>query len=106
MRKLKVHLGLLILAVMFTSMPFQAYGQKGERAAPEQVKYRVVINHEEQYSIWVNNREVPKGWKATGFIGSKEEALQHVDEVWTDMRPLSARRKMALEIYQKQAKQK
>ena len=106
MRKIKVYLGLLILAVMFTSMPFQAYGQKSERAVTKQAKYRVVINHEEQYSIWVSNREVPKGWKPTGFIGSKEEALDNIEEVWTDMRPLSARRKTALEIYQRQAKQK
>ena len=106
MRKIKVHLGLLILAVMFTSMPVQAHGQKNERAVTGQAKYLVVINHEEQYSIWAKDQKVPKGWKPTGFTGSKEEALHNIEEVWTDMRPLSARRKTALEIYDKQAKQK
>ncbi|MET9351218.1 MbtH family protein [Streptomyces termitum] len=57
--------------------------------------YDVVINGEEQYSIWPRLREVPAGWTATGFSGSKEECVAHVDEVWTDMRPLSLRRAMA-----------
>ena len=64
-------------------------------------KYRVVINHEEQYSIWATDREIPSGWKATGFTGSREETLQHIEEVWTDMRPLSKRRQLAEEIYRK-----
>ena len=54
-------------------------------------RYRVVINHEEQYSIWPADRENPKGWKDAGFAGSKDECLAHIEEVWTDMRPLSAR---------------
>jgi MbtH protein len=57
--------------------------------------YRVVMNHEEQYSIWFIDRELPAGWRATGFEGSKEHCLAHIDEVWTDMRPLSLRKKMA-----------
>ncbi|GHA75574.1 MbtH family protein [Streptomyces termitum] len=57
--------------------------------------YDVVINGEEQYSIWPRLREVPAGWTATGFSGSKEACVAHVDEVWTDMRPLSLRRAMA-----------
>ena len=52
---------------------------------------RVVVNHEEQYSIWWDDRDLPPGWTATGFEGSREECLSHIDEVWTDMRPLSAR---------------
>ncbi len=59
------------------------------------MRYKVVINHEEQYSIWPADREVPKGWKAVGFEGSKEECLTYIEEVWTDMRPLSLRRKIA-----------
>lgn len=70
------------------------------------VSYRVVINHEEQYSIWLADREPPKGWKATDFVGTEEESLEHIEEVWTDMRPLSKRRTMALEIYQKLQRQK
>ena len=57
-------------------------------------RYRVVINHEEQYSIWPADREIPAGWKATGFAGSRKECLDHIEEVWTDMRPLNLRKKM------------
>ncbi len=56
--------------------------------------YAVVINHEEQYSIWPEGREVPKGWKAVGFTGNKQACLDYIEEVWTDMRPLSLRKKM------------
>lgn len=58
-------------------------------------RYDVVINDEEQYSIWPEFREVPAGWHKTGFSGSKEECAAHVDEKWTDMRPLSLRTAMA-----------
>ncbi|MGV9359296.1 MbtH family protein [Amycolatopsis sp. NPDC003731] len=57
--------------------------------------YRVVVNDEEQYSIWPADREGPPGWTATGFTGTKEECLSHIDEVWTDMRPASLRRAMS-----------
>ena len=57
-------------------------------------KYKVVINHEEQYSIWPVDRENPRGWKDEGFVGTKQECLDHIEEVWTDMRPLSLRKKM------------
>lgn len=56
--------------------------------------YNVVINHEEQYSIWPIDREMPLGWKAVGKSGTKQECLDHIEEVWTDMRPLSLRKKM------------
>jgi len=51
-----------------------------------------VRNHEEQYSIWPARREIPEGWTATGFGGTRQECLDHIQEVWTDIRPLSARR--------------
>ena len=57
--------------------------------------YKVVINHEEQYSIWPADKENPLGWNDAGKSGSKQECLAHVEEVWTDMRPLSLRKKMA-----------
>ncbi|MFF4383553.1 MbtH family protein [Kitasatospora sp. NPDC001547] len=57
--------------------------------------YVVVINSEEQYSIWPQGRELPAGWRETGARGSKEACLAHVDEVWTDMRPLTLRRELA-----------
>ena len=59
--------------------------------------YEVVTNHEEQYSIWPAHKDVPAGWKKEGTSGSKAECLAHIDEVWTDMRPLSLRRKMEAE---------
>ena len=51
--------------------------------------YKVVINHEEQYSIWPDGRKIPLGWQAVGKNGSKAECLAYIEEVWTDMRPLS-----------------
>jgi len=56
--------------------------------------YKVVVNHEEQYSLWLADRENPLGWKDTGKVGTKAECLAYVKEVWTDMRPLSLRKKM------------
>ena len=56
--------------------------------------YKVVVNHEEQYSIWPEYKENPLGWKDVGKIGPKAECLAHIKEVWTDMRPLSLRKKM------------
>jgi len=57
--------------------------------------YKVVVNHEEQYSISPAERENPLGWKDTGKSGLKAECLAYVKEVWTDMRPLSLRKGMA-----------
>ena len=56
--------------------------------------YQVVVNHEEQYSIWPLDRELPGGWRAAGKTGPKTDCLAHIEEVWTDMRPLSLRRQM------------
>jgi MbtH protein len=56
--------------------------------------YSVVVNHEEQYSIWPAHREPPLGWRKVEKEGLKEECLTYIEEVWTDMRPLSLRKKM------------
>lgn len=53
--------------------------------------YRVVVNHEEQYSIWPAAREIPAGWRAAGYEGSQAQCLEYIRETWTDMRPLSLR---------------
>ena len=58
----------------------------------------VVINDEEQYSIWPADRDVPAGWRREGRIGSEAECLAYIDEVWTDMRPLSVRKRMDEEV--------
>ncbi|AEV85010.1 antibiotic synthesis protein MbtH [Actinoplanes sp. SE50] len=57
--------------------------------------YRVVVNDEEQYSIWLADRDLPPGWSAEGTTGDRATCLAHIDRVWTDMRPLSLRRLMA-----------
>jgi MbtH protein len=56
--------------------------------------YKVVVNHEEQYSIWLNCCEIPLGWSEAGFLGKRQECLDWIAKVWTDMRPLSLRRAM------------
>jgi MbtH protein len=56
--------------------------------------YKVVVNHEEQYSIWPEYRENPLGWRDAGKTGSKAECLEYIRETWVDMRPLSLRKQM------------
>jgi MbtH protein len=60
----------------------------------ENAQFEVVVNHEEQYSIWPADRELPAGWRKVGKQGQKAECLSYINEVWTDMRPLSLRKKM------------
>lgn len=57
----------------------------------DEVRYEVVLNDEEQYSIWWVGRERPAGWRAEGMQGTRAECLAHIDAVWTDLRPLSVR---------------
>lgn len=57
-------------------------------------QFTVVINHEEQYSIWPIGRPRPDGWAEVGVTGDKQTCLDYIDRVWTDMRPLSLRRHM------------
>ena len=56
--------------------------------------YKVVVNHEEQYSIWPADRDNPLGWRDAGKSGLKQECLDYIAEVWTDKRPLSLRKSM------------
>jgi MbtH protein len=62
--------------------------------AGEPLPYAVVVNDEEQYSIWRAGRELPAGWRAEGFTGTEDECLDYIEETWTDMRPASLRRWM------------
>ncbi|MCX5395497.1 MbtH family NRPS accessory protein [Streptomyces sp. NBC_00102] len=57
--------------------------------------YKVVVNHEEQFSVWPLGKENAPGWSDVGISGPKAECLAHIGQVWTDMRPLSLRRRMA-----------
>jgi MbtH protein len=65
-----------------------------ENEQPDNAIYKVVVNHEEQYSIWPENRKNALGWNDAGKSGVKAECLEYIKEVWTDMRPLSLRKKM------------
>jgi MbtH protein len=65
------------------------------RNFPDDRQYKVVINHEEQYSLWPAGREAPRGWKDVGKTGTKKACLVYIEEVWTDMRPLSVHIEMA-----------
>ena len=65
-----------------------------EHEESDDVIYKVVVNHEEQYSIWPADRQNALGWKDVGKTGSKAECLAYIKEVWTDMRPLSLRKQM------------
>jgi MbtH protein len=71
--------------------PSVALGEARPRRILVMSDYVVVINNEDQYSIWRASRAVPDGWRKDGFRGSKEECLEHIDNVWTDMRPRSVR---------------
>jgi MbtH protein len=58
------------------------------------IPYCVVINHEEQYSIWRAGRPIPAGWTAVGEPGPKSQCLEYIERHWTDMRPRSLREQM------------
>lgn len=62
-----------------------------EEAPGSPPTFHVVVNAEEQYSIWDTRRAIPAGWTATGFVGPEADCLAHIDSVWTDMRPRSLR---------------
>lgn len=62
--------------------------------AQDDTLYRVVVSDEGRYSIWPDYREIPWGWRAEGKTGDKQSCLDHIAEVWTDMRPLSLRQAM------------
>jgi MbtH protein len=67
----------------------------GQNQSSEEEMYLVVANDEEQYSIWREDKSIPAGWRAVGKRGSKADCLQHIEDVWTDMRPLSLRKRTA-----------
>jgi len=85
-------------ALQRIDVPFAAgFGEETSLAEQDQddARYKVVINHEEQYSIWRDDgRELPPGWREVGTSGSKQECLDHIEKVWTDMRPRSVRERM------------
>src|SRR5712691_10563429 len=56
--------------------------------------YKVLVNEEEQYALWPEHQPNPPGWRQVGSAGPKADCLAYVDQVWTDMRPLSLRKRM------------
>jgi MbtH protein len=60
----------------------------------DKATFEVLVNHEEQYSIWPAGGENPLGWSPAGKAGTKQQCLEYIKTVWTDMRPLSLRKKM------------
>ena len=90
--KKKYALALVLMATLVFT-PFSSSVADWDCVDDDQ-QYMVVINHEEQYSIWPADGKVSPGWNKEGMEGSKKECLDHIEEVWTDMRPLSLRKKM------------
>ena len=64
------------------------------RMTKQELIYKVVVNHEEQYSIWPADRENKRGWRDAGFKGTQKECTAHIRKVWKDMRPLSIRKEL------------
>lgn len=56
--------------------------------------FQVLINAEEQYSLWPSAQAAPGGWAPVGPVGTKAECLAYIEAHWTDMRPKSLRVQM------------
>jgi MbtH protein len=78
--------------MMFALTSLEAKMSQDERE--DETIYKVVMNHEEQYSIWPADRDNALGWVDAGKSGTKAECLAYIQEVWTDMRPRSLRKEM------------
>jgi MbtH protein len=85
---------------IFSSFGWALFFQKRLNIMENNEIYLVVVNHEEQYSIWPEWKKIPNGWEAVGKSGQKEECLDYIKEVWTDMRPLSVRKQLDIQTKQ------
>jgi MbtH protein len=92
MKKINKTLAVVSLGAALAAAPGMAFS--GPCDTNDTTACKVVINYEEQYSIWQDGSENPPGWQDAGFSGSKQECLEYIENVWTDMRPLSLRKKM------------
>lgn len=84
---------LLVLQTVAAVTVVAARREREERAMswepPEDdTIYKIVLNHEGQYSIWPADRENAIGWNDYGFSGPKAECLSKIKELWTDMSPI------------------
>jgi len=59
-----------------------------------EARFKVVVNDEGQYSLWPEEKILPSGWRGDGSVGTKEECIEHIKKIWTDLRPLSVRRQL------------
>lgn len=57
-------------------------------------RFQVVVNDEDQFSVWPVDRDLPPGWRADGVRGKREECLSSIEQRWTDMRPRSLRARL------------
>jgi MbtH protein len=64
------------------------------QTASEAGAYTVLINSEEQYSLWPSKKAVPAGWTCVGVYGSKTECLEHIEKTWLDITPRSVRERL------------
>jgi MbtH protein len=69
-----------------------------DKNTSNETTYRVLVNHEQQYSLWPTNLPIPAGWSDVCVNGSREQCVEYVERVWTDLRPLSLRQAMASEL--------
>jgi len=83
---MKTLISYLLCFVIFFGFISTTFGQRDKQY------YKVVINHEEQYSLTLANQKAPKGWKDTGIKGTQKKCQEYIKKVWTDMRPLSIRK--------------
>ncbi|MYR83679.1 MbtH family NRPS accessory protein [Streptomyces sp. SID685] len=61
----------------------------------EDGRFFVLVNDEEQHSLWPTFAEVPSGWRVVFGEADRQECLQYVEENWTDLRPKSLQEAMA-----------
>jgi MbtH protein len=92
MKILNKTLVVVFFAIALAAAPGMAFSNPNGTA--DTTAYKVVVNHEEQYSIWPAELENPLGLFDAGFSGSKQECFDYIREIWSDMRPLSLRKKM------------
>jgi MbtH protein len=88
--------GRLVSGVFMIQSSIESSVVKGESVSGQSM-FVVLVNDEEQYSLWPSGKDTPPGWRATEMHGTEEACMKWVDEVWTDMRPASLRAAMAAE---------
>lgn len=88
---MKIYFFHLITGLLLFSLGY-APTANAQASRKSDLQYKVVINHEEQYSIWRKDQKAPSGWKDTRFAGTLDQCQDYIEEVWTDMRPLSIRK--------------